>query len=570
MRARQLVALATCSTWLMGGGLASAQVFSPLAEVGEAAPEVGLDFDDLDVPVIGADRDAAFTATLRGAGVDATNDHGLFVFRAGGGVESLVARTGDTLPGASAATTATPELRLMPGPRLAFRASWSDGAVGGDGVFAWSAGDAAPTALAITGADIAASGGTLRWRIFSQLRAGPSGTSVHWDSGLSTSTGGAYEDSIGGFSGDGPASLDLSMASLDPTYAMFSTHFRASPSGHWATSVTWTDATPFDRYRALVRDGVVVMRDGDMGLDVFSAIGLNDASRLLFYGGVRGGATALYAFDDGPVSLAVPGESVLPIPGTTWAPENFVDHTRILVGGGGHVAVRALLAGADAASDDAVIVFDPSLGITRAAVREGDDAPGVSGASFGRLTRPVGSLPTHTFGINASGNILVRAELQGPSVTDATRDSLWVYRYADDELTLLVRQGQPVLVDGDPYTLVAFSVQLGSGGQDGLPTGYNDAGQIALRIDLVPGEPPGTTGAQPRRIIGILEDRQLLVRIGAAPIGGLLDGGLDDAGGPTTPPSGSGPCSISIREPAPGAGWVLLLVGGVALLRRRS
>jgi MYXO-CTERM domain-containing protein len=305
------------------------------------------------------------------------------------------------------------------------------------------------------------------------------------------------------------------------------------------------------------------------GLNVFSAIGLNDASRLLFYGGVRGGETSLYAFDDSPVQIAAPGGTVLPIAGTTWAPENFTDHTRVLVGGGGHVAVRALLAGADAASDDAVIVFDPGLTVVRAAAREGDDAPGVSGASFGPLTRTVSSLPTNSFGMNASGNILIRAELVGPSVTSADRDSLWVYDYAEDALRLLVRQGQQVLVDGDPYTLVEFGVQLGSGGQDGLPTGYNDAGEIALRIDLVPGEPPGAAGGQRRRIIGILDDRQFLARIGSAPIGAPLDGGLDDAGGPTTPPSGSGPCSVSVRETSTGAGWMLLVVAGVVALRRR-
>ncbi|MGE0788887.1 MAG: choice-of-anchor tandem repeat NxxGxxAF-containing protein [Sandaracinaceae bacterium] len=555
-----------------------AQVFDALAEVGDPAPAVAADLADLDVPVIGADRDIALAVTLGGSGVDATNDSGLLVVQAGGRVNALAAREGEQLPDADGASTAFPELRLAPGPRLVFRAAWSSSnPSGGDGVYAWSAGAAAPTAIARTGAPVPDEP-ELLFRLFSQLRAGPSGDAVHWNSGLSSTTGGAFEDSIGGAVGSAPAALRLSEASLDPSYGMFSTNFRASPGGRWALAVTVTETSPFARYRALMLDGSAVLREGDVGLEVFSVVGLNDAARVLFFGGTRsGGQTSLWVHDAGSTTSVAEAGDVTPIAGTTWGAETFTDATRVALGEAGHVALRAHLDGAPAATDEAVLVLSPDLSAWTVLSREGDDAPGVSGATFGTLTRTASSLPENTVAINARGDVLIRALLEGPGVDAGTRDALFV-SHAGGSPELLVREGQEVLVDGDPHTLVGFDVQLGSGGQDGLPTGYGDDGRIALRIDLVPGDPASMPdpGVGRRRLVGVLEDSGALRRIGAAPIGGLVDGGPAPDGGVSdggAAPRSMGGCAVSAGSSPTASLWPLAiaaLVLGARARRRRT
>lgn len=235
---------------------------------------------------------------------------------------------------------------------------------------------------------------------------------------------------------------------------------------------------------------------GGAPYDNFDVQGSNDAGDVLFLGifGRGRNSTRSLIVRHAPTNtstgspfllLGAPGGAV-PIAGNpAWSDDAFNTRGRAFIGGGGQVVFRGTLAGAADSANEVVVVFERDAA-TRLVAREGDAVPGLPGVVFGRLERPASALSTNTIAINGQGNVLLRAELEGAGVTPRNNDSLWGWDRSAGDLILLLRTGNMITVDGAPHVLTDFEVQLGSGAQDGLPSGYNDRGQIALVIRYEP------------------------------------------------------------------------------------
>jgi hypothetical protein len=118
----------------------------------------------------------------------------------------------------------------------------------------------------------------------------------------------------------------------------------------------------------------------------------------------------------------------------------------------------------------------------RMLVLAGDAAPG---AGNGAVFRDV-SLPS----FNDAGDFVFFGDLAGAGVGDANDRGIWAGSVGDPSdpdagqppLTLVAREGQVMdLGDGLPRTVRTLEVLTGTnGGEDGAPSAFNDAGQLAF------------------------------------------------------------------------------------------
>lgn len=578
MNRTTLTALVASALFAAGSAVPATAQFTTLVRVGDPVPGTDLTFSELGAPVIGDDGDIAFAGTLAGPGVSAADDTGFFVYQVTPGgrlVQSFVAREGDTLPGATGPTLGA-QLRMLAGQRLAMQATTMDpgGAAGHLGIWTWDIVDAEPTRVVRRGEP---AGGAATWGVLDLFRGGGSGRAILW-------TGSAFEDGTArqleavGAADEGVAAslVFVSGADIDPgpSYSSFSTSFRASGNGHWATAVDVQQTMPaFEEFRALIVDGDVALREGDAGLDGFAAIGINDMGHVLVQGIVGRGLAStrsLWLYRDDADPVAGPGEEVEP-GGPTYDAQTFDQLGRAFLAGSGDIVIKAALEG-DPATNEA-IVFVPPSAPARILARKGDPAPGLTGVTFARLHRDT-LASTNTVAINGQGNVVFRAELAGDGVGRSDDDSLWGYDRSEDRLVLLLRTGQELDVAGVPHVLTGFDVQLGSGGQDGLPTGYSDGGQIGmiLRYEPIGGGASVTSGGSASAASPILRvsppggGPPVDAGMGGAdagPGGGSDGGGTGADAGPGG--GGGGGCSAAGADPG---GAALALLGALLAISR--
>jgi hypothetical protein len=125
-------------------------------------------------------------------------------------------------------------------------------------------------------------------------------------------------------------------------------------------------------------------------------------------------------------------------------------------------------------------VWSGAPGSVTLLAREGDAAPGAgAGVAFGDVAS--------TFAINDSGHVAFINILTGTGVTGNNSMSLW---WADGvgTLSLIVRAGNAFEVaPGDVRTVSSIVFDGGSGDEDGTPAGFNDADQVAFRLDFTDG-----------------------------------------------------------------------------------
>lgn len=113
-------------------------------------------------------------------------------------------------------------------------------------------------------------------------------------------------------------------------------------------------------------------------------------------------------------------------------------------------------------------------GTTELVARKGDPVPGLPGQNFTQF-QPWNAHRAPA--INASGTAIIRAQ------TNAGVNGIW--RWKDGDLQLLMAVGDIMdLGSGDLRRVADFSVQLGSGGQSGVPSGFNDCGQLVFRVSF--------------------------------------------------------------------------------------
>ena len=208
---------------------------------------------------------------------------------------------------------------------------------------------------------------------------------------------------------------------------------------------------------AISRNGAVVFQTSLSGGDVVGTT--NNA--------------ALYAGPTGALSLVYrKGDTVLPGPVTAGASGTGFN----LLDSNGRVLYSLKLAGAgvSTSNDSSLWVYSPGSG-SALLVREGQGAPGTAGATFNSSfdtwdpTVPPG-------GINASGQYLLNATLQGGDVVGGTNDLALYVGSMSGGLTLVARKGDPA-----PGTNAFFAAFVNNS------TFINNAGTVLMTVGLTGG-----------------------------------------------------------------------------------
>ncbi|MEM1108258.1 MAG: choice-of-anchor tandem repeat NxxGxxAF-containing protein [Planctomycetota bacterium] len=162
----------------------------------------------------------------------------------------------------------------------------------------------------------------------------------------------------------------------------------------------------------------------------------------------------------------------------------------------GQTAFASRLSGNGVDTSNDVAIFSEaagSIGSPGLVVREGDQAAGTApGVVFAAFNLPDNfNLDSPAAAINAAGQVAFLASLTGNGV-DATNDSgIWVAD-SDGSITLVVREGDLFDVDDDPTvqdlrTISDLTTILTTSNGDGLPSSFNDFGQITFTLEFTDG-----------------------------------------------------------------------------------
>jgi hypothetical protein len=136
-----------------------------------------------------------------------------------------------------------------------------------------------------------------------------------------------------------------------------------------------------------------------------------------------------------------------------------------------HLAFVARLSGASVTASNDCALFAGPPGMLRVIAREGDPAPGT-----GEPFRDFDGIDALRYVMNGEGQVAF-ITFAGAGVAN---HGIW----ATDEngaMQLVARVGTTLDIGGTNRTVSDLSLRTGSGGEDGLPRSFNDAGQVVYR-----------------------------------------------------------------------------------------
>lgn len=198
---------------------------------------------------------------------------------------------------------------------------------------------------------------------------------------------------------------------------------------------------------------------------------INNAGQVAFtsYGTSR----AIWLDNNGDLSMAARVGDRAP---NTPDGVQFTDFLYPLVSGSGSVTFHGRLSGPGISSMNDWGIWSYSAGEARLLVREGQQAPGMpNGVLFGH-----GNGDWSVWGqMNALGQYAFSSNLIGPDMS-SMGTSLW---FADTQgvLRRVIGSGDTLTVaSGDIRTIAGVSAWGFSGGQDGMPSFFNDRGELAF------------------------------------------------------------------------------------------
>ena len=118
-------------------------------------------------------------------------------------------------------------------------------------------------------------------------------------------------------------------------------------------------------------------------------------------------------------------------------------------------------------------IWSEGSGTLSLIARPGDPAPGTgAGVVFAGLGNP---------GLNDTGQTTFWGVVGGPGVNSTNDTGIWA-EDPDGLLTLVAREGDLLEVaPGDQRTFAFLNLILGSGGEDGKSSGFNDQGEVAFQ-----------------------------------------------------------------------------------------
>ncbi len=420
-----------------------------VARAGDAAPgtEPGVKYRDFISPVLNGSGRVAFQAMLTGPGVDlvsGTNDRG--IWSEGSGSLGLVAREGDaaagTEPGVVYSFIGAPAFNDA--GQTAFQSSVVGSGVG-QGI--WSGSSGLPMLVARSGD---AAPGAIPGRVFSGLTS----PALNGTGQTAFISGLTYP----GMDGYGP----------------FEQGIWLGDSGSLGLVALTGAAAPGTEPGTLFSD--------------FSGNVINGGGQVTFMGtltgpGVNGtNHSGIWSGDPGSLGLVARTGDSAPgtVSGVTYS--TFIDDS-VVINGAGQTAFLGIVTGPGVDNTNDRGIWLEGSGSLDLFAREGDVAPGtelgVLFSGFDFSNKPV---------LNAVGQAAFLGSLTGPGVDNTNNRGIWATD-TNGVLTLVARTGDLFDVNDDPLiddlrTISLVSLIVNSGGQDGRPTSFNNAGQLALRIEF--------------------------------------------------------------------------------------
>ena len=161
----------------------------------------------------------------------------------------------------------------------------------------------------------------------------------------------------------------------------------------------------------------------------------------------------------------------------------FVDVFDPVMNGAGRIAIVAAVDGAAVTPTSEVGLWSSGLsadGSLELVARQGDVAPGGTGTTFGVFLEP---------SMNSAGQTAFMATGYDPAVPPGMSQSVGIWgEDRSGALRLVVESGQWLEVaPGDARLVASVSFTSETGGEDGKPRGFNDAGLVTFHATFVDG-----------------------------------------------------------------------------------
>jgi len=407
---------------------------------GATAPgcKSGETFSGFGDPLLSANGDVAFIGFLRGSGIKANNDSGLWMTVKG--KPQLVAREGATVPGMKIqfGPISSPVFNQK-GEIAFFSTLQGSGVTNKNDTCIWAG---MPGSLGIVARESEGAPGTPKGQVFSALYR-----PVINDSGqvafraVLTGTGVTTQNSIGIWM-EGKKGLEL-----------------------------------------IVRQGTEAPDAGSgVTYNVLGDPSINNAGQLAFTSSLAGKVNssnnrALFVGAPGKIRMvARTGDGA---PGTKNL--KFRELYDPCINADGQVAFQALLTGSGVTTANDMGVWAGTRGKLRLIAREGDAAPGTEkGVTFASFV----SMPQ----INAQGQVSVLARLTGKGVNSATDMGIWATT-RKGELVLIARKGSKLQVGKlDARTVTALSlIPTAAGSEDGRSNCMTGSGEVVFHATFADG-----------------------------------------------------------------------------------
>ena len=433
-----------------------------IARTGNAAPgtEPGVNYSFLNIPVLNVAGQTAFLGFLNGTGLDGTNIFGIWSEAAGAiGSPALIARAGDAAPGTE------------PGVNYSF---FNNPVINGAGQTAFFA------TLTGTGVDGANDRG-----LWSEA-AGAIGSPA-----LIAREGDAAPDTEPG--------VNYSFFNNPVINGAGQTAFFATLTGTGVDSTNnegiWSETAGAIGSPALIARSSDAAPGTEPGVNYrgFATPAINGAGQTAFLATLTGAAVdatndrGIWSEAAGaigsPALVARTGDAA---PGTEPG-VNYSSFIGPVLNGAGQTAFLATLSGTgvDAATNAVGIWSEAAgaIGSPALIARTGDAAPGTEpGVNYSFLNRPV---------LNGAGQTAFFARLIGSGVDSTNGSGIWATD-PDGQLTLVIRLGDRFDIDDDPFneefrTVASVNIFENTGNEDGRPSSFNDAGQLAFSATFTDG-----------------------------------------------------------------------------------
>lgn len=488
------------AAWLIVAAVAAdaARVDAALRTValsGQVAPGTAVTFDEFITPAIGAGGHVAFRASLAGAGVDPSNQFGVWSYNGGAG--GLLARGGGAAgSGATFIDFDAPTLNAS--GQAAFM-----GYLAGGGAGVWTHDGGSLTSVVRRGDAALGTAGKFEvfLRLFGFNDAGDvavRGSATVLGPGAIESIEGIWSTAHGGSlqpvarkGGPAPGTGSFyagPFAVGSPVlnaqgHAAFYGFLGGGGATHMNDEGIWRQTS--GGVELVVREGELApglgpdVRFGGRNFDAAPAI--NAAGDVAFLStltgpGVAPNRQAIWSrASGGPLRLVARSGGAAP--GTSHTFLQFDEDP--IINSQGHVAFSAFLTGV--VDGNGLWSEGPGGGL-ELVVREGDAAPATDALFTG--------IHKNSIALNARGQIAFVGALAGGAVNGTNDLGLWAQDLTGD-LRKIVREGDFLDVDDGPAIdlrrVQSFLFEGGSGNGDGRRSGFNDAGQVTFAARFTDG-----------------------------------------------------------------------------------